>query len=113
MTLNHILSVIFYCDFDALSFNFSSTFRKTEKDKNNDDILKRNQIEINNMLDVDFQSLLAEIMDIEGGSKLKCIKLWQSEDIDMDLLNEYRIKFQNQKWNLDYTQCKQIVLTRF
>eukprot|EP01084_Bolivina_argentea_P017368 32455_1 len=43
LSLHHVLSVILYCDLDNLSFNFSSTFRKIESDKSNDDILTRNK----------------------------------------------------------------------
>ena len=43
MHINHTLSVIFHCIYDNLSYHFSSTFRKIQSDKNNDDILKRNK----------------------------------------------------------------------
>ena len=43
ITLNHILSVLFYTDMTSLSTTFSSTFRSLHSDDTLDDIFRRNQ----------------------------------------------------------------------
>ena len=42
LTINHVLSVILYTDYDALSFKFSQTFRKVRNKETKEDVLKRN-----------------------------------------------------------------------
>ena len=43
LTFDHILSVVFYCDYDSLSYHFSSTFRLIPSDKHDKkNAMKRN-----------------------------------------------------------------------
>eukprot|EP01084_Bolivina_argentea_P235485 396241_1 len=42
LSLNHALSIIFYTDYDTLSFKFSTTFRKLRDSESDKDILSRN-----------------------------------------------------------------------
>eukprot|EP01084_Bolivina_argentea_P168725 292538_1 len=42
LTINHILSIIFYCDYDQLSTDFSTSFRKNKKFEMLSSIKKRN-----------------------------------------------------------------------
>eukprot|EP01084_Bolivina_argentea_P168724 292537_1 len=42
LTINHILSIIFYCDYDQLSYHFSSSFRRIAGDNDDKDVLSRN-----------------------------------------------------------------------
>ena len=42
MTIEHILSIICYTDFDTLSYNFSTTFRKLNKTETNKEMKQRN-----------------------------------------------------------------------
>ena len=41
LTLHHILSVIFYCDLDTLSFKFSSTYRAMKANESIEEITAR------------------------------------------------------------------------
>ena len=42
ITQQHLMSVILYCNFDTLSYEFSRTFRKNSKKENLNDLKKRN-----------------------------------------------------------------------
>ena len=43
ITIHHILSLLFYCNYDNLSAKFSSTFRKIRANERWNSVKKRNQ----------------------------------------------------------------------
>ena len=42
LSLNHLLSMVIYCNYDNLQFQYSKTFRKTEEIQDRDEIKKQN-----------------------------------------------------------------------
>eukprot|EP01084_Bolivina_argentea_P160830 280033_1 len=66
--VQNVLTVVFYTDYDTLSYNFSSTFRKLKQDETNEEVLQRNKEYFN------WSKMLCETVNIFG-TQMKSSKI--------------------------------------